>query len=88
MFHGIKIKQDPPLRPYVLVTLGLNDHEVTKNSSGVLLKVPIGDFENPFNALNEKILGWEILVQSQSEHFITVQKQVPKTGSNMHEIKK
>ena len=59
----------------------------TKNSSGVLLKVPIGNFENPFNALNEKIFGWEIFVQSQSEHFITVQNQVPKTGSNMHEIK-
>ena len=44
-------------------TLGLNEHEVTKNSSGVLLTVPIGDFENPFNALNEKIFGWEIFTQ-------------------------
>ena len=44
-------------------TLGLNEQEVLKNVSGVLLTVPIGDYENPFNALNGKIFGWEIFAQ-------------------------
>ena len=46
-----------------LVTVGLNEQEVLKNVSGVLLTVPIGDYENPFNALNGKIFGWEIFAQ-------------------------
>ena len=62
--------------------------EVLKNSCGVLLSVPKGDFKGPSNAPTQKIIGWEIFVQSQSEHFIPVQKQVSKRGSNMHQIKK
>ena len=56
-------------------TLGLNEQEVLKNVSGVLLTVPIGDYENPFNALNGKIFGWEIFAQ-----FKFVAKIRPKGG--------
>ena len=44
-------------------TVGLNEQEVLKNVSAVLLTVPIGDYGNPFNALNGKIFGWEIFAQ-------------------------
>ena len=70
------------------VTLGLNEQEVYKNVSGVLLSVPKGFLKLPLNAPTQKIIGWEIFVQSQSEHFIPVQKQVSKRRSNMHKIKK
>ena len=53
-----------------------------------MLSVPKGDFKGPLNAPTQKIIGWEIFVQSQSEHFIPVRKQVSKRGSNMHQIKK
>ena len=68
-------------------TLGLNEQEVYKNVSGVLLSVPKDFLKFPLNAPTQKIIGWEIFVQSQSEHFIPVQKQVSKRRSNMHEIK-
>ena len=45
-------------------------------------------FKFPLNAPTQKIIGWEIFVQSQSKHFIPVQKQVSKRRSNMHKIKK
>ena len=70
------------------LTLGLNEQEVYKNVSGVLLSVPKGFFKCPSNAPTQKIIGWEVFVQSQSEHFIPVQKQVSKRRANMHEIKK
>ena len=38
-------------------------YEVTKNSCGVLLTVPVGDFLKTFNSLNEQIIGWEIVKQ-------------------------
>ena len=44
-------------------TVGLNEQEVLKNVSAVLLTVPIGDYGTPFNALNGKIFGWEIFAQ-------------------------
>ena len=69
-------------------TLGLNEQEVYKNVSGVLLSVYKDFLKFPLNAPTQKIIGWEIFVQSQSEHFIPVQKQVSKRRSNMHEIKK
>ena len=69
-------------------TLDLNEQEVYKNVSGVLLSVPKDFFKFPLNAPTQKIIGWEIFVQSQSEHFIHVQKQVSKRRSNMHKIKK
>ena len=47
----------------VQITVGLNEQEVLKNVSAVLLTVPIGDYGNPFNALNAKIFGWEIFAQ-------------------------
>ena len=59
--------------------MGLNEQEVYKNVSGVLLSVPKGFFEFPLNAPTQKIIGWEVFVQSQSEHFIHVQKKVSKT---------
>ena len=71
----MKIILSETMRPSGPLTLGLNEHEVTKNSSGVLLTVPIGDFENPFNALNKKIFGWEIFAQ-----FKFVAKIRPKGG--------
>ena len=49
-----------------------------------MLSVPKGDFKGPFNAPTQ----WETSEQSQSEHLIPIQKQMPKRGSNMHEIKK
>ena len=69
-------------------TLGLNEQEVYKNVSGVLLSVYKDFLKFPLNAPTQKIIGWEIFVQSQSEHFIPVQKQVSKRRSNMHKIKK
>ena len=69
-------------------TLGLNEQEVYKNVSGVLLSVPKDFLKFPLNAPTQKIIGWEIFVQSQSKHFIPVQKQVTKRRSNMHKIKK
>ena len=54
----------------------------------VLLSVPKDFFKFPLNAPTQKIIGWEVFVQSQSEHFIHVQKKVSKTRSNMHKIKK
>ena len=69
-------------------TLGLKEQEVYKNVSGVLLSVPKGFLKFPLNAPTQKIIGWEIFVQSQSKHFIPVQKQVSKRRSNMHEITK
>ena len=69
-------------------TLGLNEQEVYKNVSGVLLSVYKDFLKFPLNAPTQKIIGWEIFVQSQSKHFIPVQKQVTKRRSNMHEIKK
>ena len=71
-----------------MTTLGLNEQEVYKNVSGVLLSVPKDFLKFPLNAPTQKIIGWEIFVQSQSEHFIPVQKQVSKRRSNMHKIKK
>ena len=53
-----------------------------------MLSVPKGFFEFPLNAPTQKIIGWEVFVQSQSEHFIHVQKKVSKTRWNMHKIKK
>ena len=53
-----------------------------------MLSVPKGFFEFPLNAPSQKIIGWEVFVQSQSEHFIHVQKKVSKTRWNMHKIKK
>ena len=41
--------------------------------------VPKGHFIGPLNAPTQKIIGWEVFVQSQSEHFIHVQKKVSKT---------
>ena len=72
----------------LVFTLGLNEQEVYKNVSGVLLSVPKDFFKFPLNAPTQKIIGWEIFVQSQSEHFIPVQKQVSGWRSYMHEIKK
>ena len=60
-------------------TLGLNEQEVYKNVSGVLLIVHKGFFKCPLNAPTQKIIGWEVFAQSQSEHFIHVQKKVSKT---------
>ena len=57
-------------------TVGLNEQKVYKNVSGVLLSVPKDFFKFPLNAPTQKIIGWEIFVQSQSKHFIPVQKQV------------
>ena len=68
-------------------TLGLNEQEVYKNVSGVLLSVYKDFLKFPLNAPTQKIIGWEIFVQSQSKHFIPVRKQVSKRRSNMHEIK-
>ena len=48
---------------HTTLTVGLNEQEVLKNVSAVLLTVPIGDYGNPFNALNGKIFGWEIFAQ-------------------------
>ena len=76
------------IRDSVWLTLGLNEQEVEKNVSGVLLSVPKGVFKGPSNAPTQKIIGWEVFVQSQSEHFIPIWKQVPKRASNMHQIKK
>ena len=61
------------------ITLGLNEQEVYKNVSGVLLSVPKGFLKFPLNAPTQKIIGWEVFVQSQSKHFIHVQKKVSKT---------
>ena len=78
----------PPFLQGLLATLGLNEQEVYKNVSGVLLSVPKDFLKFPLNAPTQKIIGWEIFVQSQSKHFIPVQKQVSKRRSNMHKIKK
>ena len=43
-------------------TLGLNEQEVYKNVSGVLLIVHKGFFKCPLNAPTQKIIGWEIFV--------------------------
>ena len=53
-----------------------------------MLSVPKGGFKGPSNAPTQKIIGWEIFLQSLPEHFIPVRKQVSKTGSNMHQIRK
>ena len=61
-------------------TLGLNEQEVLKNSSRVLLSVPKGFFEFPLNAPNQKIIGWEVFVQSQFEHLKVFKSRCPIEG--------
>ena len=61
-------------------TLGLNEQEVYKNVSGVLLIVHKGFFKSPLNAPTQKIIGWEVFVQSQSEHLKMFKSRCPKEG--------
>ena len=60
--------------------MGLNEQEVYKNVSGVLLIVHKGFFKFPLNAPTQKIIGWEVFVQSQSEHLKMFKSRCPIEG--------
>ena len=61
-------------------TLGLNEQEVYKNVSGVLLIVHKGFLKFPLNAPTQKIIGWEVFVQSQFEHLKVFKSRCPIEG--------